>query len=595
MSREPLSWRESAFIPYDPQRHCPPGSALFLAPHPDDEVFGCGGAIMKHLAVGDEVKVIIVTDSSYGSFLPGEVGQSVRRRESQAAASVLGYGEPIYWGRGDRELVYDESLILSVVDALSETKAEILYAPSWWEVHPDHYVLALAAVEALRRCPRPIQLMMYEVGVPLHPNYLLDITELVNQKQKAMACFESQLKIQRYDLHLTALNRFRSYTLPPNVEYAEAYRLVRGEDLIQNPLQAIRPGLYYAQTHSVSALAQPLVSILFVGRPESLTDALDSVQLQTYPHIELIVVQDGYWGQYEPSGYLSQWREGRFPPRTIALTYATTFPERANVAMANAYGEWLLFLGDGDRLEPNHIAELMARVTPSGRTPCVCAGILLGNELCDSSPKKKVWQLAPEPRLPHSYASMPLCAGIFSRYLFEDGCRFNTQLETKMAIWEFWLQLACKSTWVSNPEVTACHRDSEPVGELGLTISPSWSNSPYRVIESWFTHCQPESVAEALWQGWQECERIQGENVVLNNKLLALESTLIVRQVAAGDSETDGMASEVSMTGIQYESSEHENTIQGQTRNGIPLKDAASLAMRHKLKTWLRAISRTSV
>ena len=153
MSGLQIGWRESAFIPYQPETLAPPGPALVLAPHPDDEVFGCGGAIMKHLQAGYEVSVVIATDSSYGWFEAGEEGQSVRRQESRAAGKVLGYGEPTFWGFGDRELVYDERLITFVLNALAESKAGILYAPSWWEIHPDHYVLALAAVEALAALP----------------------------------------------------------------------------------------------------------------------------------------------------------------------------------------------------------------------------------------------------------------------------------------------------------------------------------------------------------------------------------------------------------------------------------------------------------
>ena len=35
---------------------------LVVAPHPDDEALGCGGTIMRHIASGDSVAVLIVTD-----------------------------------------------------------------------------------------------------------------------------------------------------------------------------------------------------------------------------------------------------------------------------------------------------------------------------------------------------------------------------------------------------------------------------------------------------------------------------------------------------------------------------------------------------
>jgi len=50
-------------------------------------------------------------------------------------------------------------------------------------------------------------------------------------KQRAMACFASQMQIQAYDEHILALNRYRTYTLPAHVKAAEAFLLLGADEL----------------------------------------------------------------------------------------------------------------------------------------------------------------------------------------------------------------------------------------------------------------------------------------------------------------------------------------------------------------------------
>lgn len=494
------NWVESAFIPYQAATACPPGPALVLAPHADDEVLGCAGAILSHLVAGDAVSVVIATDSDYGQFPAGTDGRAERRREAQAAAASLGYGQPIFWGLPDRGLVYDEALIGRVLAVMEESTAAILYAPSWWEIHPDHCVLALAAVEAARRCPRSVMLVFYEVGVPLHPNWLLDLTGLAERKQAALNCYESQLKMQPYDQQIMALHRYRSYTLPASVELAEAFRTLRQEELQQDPLRAIRPGLYYAQSLPTSGLAPPLVSVLYIGGRAGLAEALDSVMTQTHAHVEVLVIVNRGGGGQERE--LIPWQGARFPVRAIVIDGPSSHPVRANLAMANARGDWLAFLDEGESLEPDHFARLLELLGSGGgaSSRCVCAGVRLlrvitgtqvgtevsadagdgadfgsladaggetdpgvmaecgASQLTGVSSRCQDWFLPPAPRCPEAYLAVPLGAVLFARDLYREGCRLATELDAPLDAWDFWLQLSHRGPWLLSPVVTVRQR-----------------------------------------------------------------------------------------------------------------------------------------
>ena len=44
-----------------------PERVLVIAPHPDDEVFGCGGMLAHHAAQGATVRVLVLTDGAGGA------------------------------------------------------------------------------------------------------------------------------------------------------------------------------------------------------------------------------------------------------------------------------------------------------------------------------------------------------------------------------------------------------------------------------------------------------------------------------------------------------------------------------------------------
>lgn len=222
---------EARYIPYHAVSCIGKGNALVFAPHPDDEVFGCAGAILSHKAQGDSVRVIIVTDGEFGAGAETARYADTRRTESRQAARVLGYGQPEFWGLPDRGVVCDDMLVQRMVDAITDMATEFVYAPSWWEIHPDHTAVSRAVTEAARISPVPAKLVLYEVGVPMHPNLLLDMTNHVQLKSRAMSCFPSQMSHQSYGEHIAALNVFRTYTLPSTVRSAEAYRVIAVNEL----------------------------------------------------------------------------------------------------------------------------------------------------------------------------------------------------------------------------------------------------------------------------------------------------------------------------------------------------------------------------
>ena len=224
---------ESDYVAYHAVDKLPGRSVLVLAPHADDEVFGCGGTLVKHRRAGDSVSVVIVTDGSFGQ--PEDVRAAhaaMRAGESLAASRLIGYSAPDSLHYRDRELAGCDGLVLHLLKIFNESDFDLICVPSIDEMHPDHHALVLAALRAAALGVKDVSVAMYEVGRPLsRVTHLVDVSDVYEVKLDAMRCFPSQLSHQSYDQHIVALNTFRTYTLSKEVLYAEAFWVVNQGDI----------------------------------------------------------------------------------------------------------------------------------------------------------------------------------------------------------------------------------------------------------------------------------------------------------------------------------------------------------------------------
>lgn len=213
---------ESRFVPYDAVPALNAASAVVLAPHPDDEVFGCGATLAAMCANGVPVQVLVVSDGAADGGSQATVEQ--RRDESRRAAALLGYPAPTFWDLPDGRLADVPDLPQRILAWIRERDPEVVLAPSCWEMHRDHRAVAQAAIDAVLAIDGRTRLAMYEIGVPMPmPGVLVDISRWRSLKAAAMSCFASQIEAQDYPRQIAALNAFRTYTIARPAVAAEAF------------------------------------------------------------------------------------------------------------------------------------------------------------------------------------------------------------------------------------------------------------------------------------------------------------------------------------------------------------------------------------
>jgi LmbE family N-acetylglucosaminyl deacetylase len=463
VTHEPDMPIEQRLMPYQAVRQIARGRAVVFAPHPDDETFGCAGAIMRHAESGDDVTVVVVTDGGHGRGAHADVAR--RKEECRLAAKLLGYGQPRFWDMPDRGVVYGERLVREMLAEVEAANADIVYAPSVFEMHPDHRALGMAALETVRRLGRGL-LAMYEVGIAMRPNRLLDITDLAERKERAMQAYASQLAVQSYERQIRGLNVFRTYTLPKGVEAAEGYLVLDAAELGQDPL-----GVYLPEYRRQRLLgldldsgSRPLVTVIVRhGRDAAgLARTLDSLALQTYGRVEVVVVESS-----DAPGKDEAQLCGRFPQRTLVAAASASPEESANLALEEAGGTYLVVLDSGSVLAPDHVARLVDLLEDHEGDLVAYAGARMAE---NASPV----QNAPFDRgrlLGDPY--IPLGAVLFARRLVEDGCRFDGA-QGKQADHDLLMQLAARSRFTHDDQVSVILPE-RTVAAANNTLLAKWS------------------------------------------------------------------------------------------------------------------------
>jgi LmbE family N-acetylglucosaminyl deacetylase len=186
-------------------------SCLVLAPHPDDETLGCGVTIMRKVAAGTPVKVVVAADGRYAyptSKLSIGALIEMREKEARRACAILGLSrENVAFLRFEdcRLADYRRPLRDYLFDIFDATQPEEIFVSSIIDSHPDHRVLAELGRE-LANARRGRPLVLYEYPIWFWDPRIWRASELLNlrprivrigefrmRKREAIAAYRSQV------------------------------------------------------------------------------------------------------------------------------------------------------------------------------------------------------------------------------------------------------------------------------------------------------------------------------------------------------------------------------------------------------------------
>ena len=223
-------------------------NVLVVAAHPDDEVLGCGGAIAKHAAKGDDVYTVIMAE---GLTSRDEVrdrqshqsGLSDLANAAQEAGQILGARSVQLFDYPDNRMDRCDLLdIVKTVEQVIDTyEPELVYTHYPKDLNIDHQYVARAVITATRPIPTSTvqTILFYEVMSSTEwqfdasmsgfsPNWFVDISEVVHLKLKALEAYCSEMRDWPHSRSIQTLEylaRLRGSSV--GVDAAEAFMLAR--------------------------------------------------------------------------------------------------------------------------------------------------------------------------------------------------------------------------------------------------------------------------------------------------------------------------------------------------------------------------------
>ena len=210
---------------------------LVVAPHPDDEILGCGGVIAKHIAAGDEVCVCIVTCSLV------EKAKKLNEAYARKVQEAMGIQKLVFLNMPTVELphVPTREFTGKLNQLVQDERPEVVYIPFQGDMHTDHYMVSSGMMVALRPPIAPFvkDIFAYETlsetgwSFPspeksFIPNVWSDISDFLEDKVRAMELYDTKIQkdpLPRSAEGIRALAKFRGGTI--GVDYAEAFMCVR--------------------------------------------------------------------------------------------------------------------------------------------------------------------------------------------------------------------------------------------------------------------------------------------------------------------------------------------------------------------------------
>ncbi|MFZ5351511.1 MAG: PIG-L deacetylase family protein [Bacillota bacterium] len=197
---------------------------LIIAPHPDDEILGCGGTLCKHIDENDFVSVLYLTNGEKGGNNDQNIISEQRYNEAIEVLKECGVAKYFFFGLKDQAIDINSVIINRLADIIAENFIDLIYLPHLGDSHVDHFSANILLANALNKITyNDISVLGYEIWSPAETNLIINISNEIERKNKLLKKYKSQLENFDFWTLSKSLSEYRAHScIKTNASYIKA-------------------------------------------------------------------------------------------------------------------------------------------------------------------------------------------------------------------------------------------------------------------------------------------------------------------------------------------------------------------------------------
>ena len=216
-------------------------NVLVIAAHPDDEILGAGGTMIKHVSQGDSLHILLLGDGESSRKTMHRIEQ--RAKQAHTAAQKLGAKNVFLEKLPDNQF---DSIPLLQIAQLAEKyilkiKPTIIYTHFAHDLNIDHQLTFQAVLTACRPQPNFFvkKILSFEIlsstewqykskELIFSPSEYVNISPFIEKKLKLMNIYKNELRDFPHPRSLEGIRTLARYRgMEVGLNYAEAFEVVR--------------------------------------------------------------------------------------------------------------------------------------------------------------------------------------------------------------------------------------------------------------------------------------------------------------------------------------------------------------------------------